>query len=61
MQDRTVPLALPSPARKKVVVAFDVAGLTGDGGIGFVRSVDGRLGLTASLAELPAAPPTLAT
>ncbi|MBM3269346.1 MAG: transposase [Candidatus Sericytochromatia bacterium] len=52
MQDRTTPLPLPIACGKKVFAAFDVAGLTSDGGISFVRSVDDRLGLTASLAAL---------
>lgn len=52
MQDPTTPFAVPTPRGKKVLAAFDTGELTTDSGLTFVRSVDDRLGLTASLASL---------
>jgi len=52
MQDPTTPFAVPTPRGKKVYAAFDTGELTTDAGIAFIRSVDDRLGLTATMAPL---------
>ncbi|MBM3273754.1 MAG: IS1380 family transposase, partial [Candidatus Sericytochromatia bacterium] len=52
MQHLTTRFPVPTPRGKKVFAAFDPGELTTDAGIAFIRSVDDRLGLTASLAPL---------
>jgi hypothetical protein len=52
MQHPTINIPLPNPGGKKVYATFDIGSLSTDAGLAFVRQVDDRLGLTASLAGL---------